>query len=69
LARDASFHSNESITPSNRGIKRLEFLGWSPAVLPRWGRVRMTGVIMKAIIERSMYRSAPKGANAAITKG
>jgi hypothetical protein len=27
-----------------------KFLGWSLAMLPRWGRVRVMGVIMKGMI-------------------
>jgi uncharacterized protein len=28
-----------------------KFLGWSLAMLPRWGRVRVTGLIMKGMVD------------------
>jgi short-subunit dehydrogenase len=41
-----------------------KFLGWSLAMLPRWGRVRVMGVIMKGMVGKDTSRSAPQGANA-----
>ena len=34
-----------------------KFLGWSLAMLPRWGRVRLMGVIMKGMIGKDARRS------------
>lgn len=34
-----------------------KFLGWSLAMLPRWGRVRLMGVIMKGMIGKDAHRS------------
>lgn len=46
-----------------------KFLGWSLAMLPRWGRVRVMGVIMKGMIGKETSRSASQGANAHAAKG
>jgi uncharacterized protein len=44
-----------------------KFLGWSLAMLPRWGRVQVMGVIMKGMMGK---KTAPKTArDAAVTKG
>jgi len=34
-----------------------KFLGWSLAMLPRWGRVRVIGVIMKGMMMKDAHRS------------
>jgi hypothetical protein len=35
-----------------------KFLGWSLAMLPRWGRVRVMGVIMKGMMEKDTPSTA-----------
>ncbi len=44
-------------------------LGWSLAVLPRWGRVRVMGVIMKGMIGKNNSRITAQGADAPATRG
>jgi len=39
-----------------------KFLGWSLALLPRWGRVRIMGVIMKGMTAKDSARTTAKGA-------
>jgi short-subunit dehydrogenase len=46
-----------------------KFLGWSLAVLPRWGRVQVMGLIMKGMIGKDTARNAAHGARAAATRG
>ncbi len=46
-----------------------KFLGWSLAMLPRWGRVRVMGVIMKGMIGKKTSHNAAQGANVPATKG
>lgn len=38
-----------------------KFLGWSLALLPRWGRVRVMGVIMKGMTAKDSARTTAKG--------
>lgn len=46
-----------------------KFLGWSLAMLPRWGRVRVMGVIMKGMVGKKSTRNSAQGANAPATRG
>lgn len=46
-----------------------KFLGWSMAMLPRWGRVRVMGVIMKGMIGKDKSRNPGRDANAPATSG
>ncbi len=46
-----------------------KFLGWSLAMLPRWGRVQVMGVIMKGMIGKDTSRNTAQGANASATRG
>lgn len=46
-----------------------KFLGWSLAMLPRWGRVRVMGVIMKGMIGKEPARYRAQDANAPATRG
>ncbi len=46
-----------------------KFLGWSLAMLPRWGRVRVMGIIMKGMIGKKNIRNSAQGANAPATRG
>jgi short-subunit dehydrogenase len=46
-----------------------KFLGWSLAVLPRWGRVRVMGQIMKGMIGKETAGTPAPGANTAATRG
>ena len=46
-----------------------KFLGWSLAILPRWGRVRVMGIIMKGMIGTETSRSTAQDANAPATRG
>ena len=41
-----------------------KFLGWSLAMLPRWGRVRVMGVIMNGMIGKQTSRETAQDANA-----
>lgn len=46
-----------------------KFLGWSLAMPPRWGRVRVMGVIMKGMIGKDTSPNTAKGTNASATRG
>jgi len=46
-----------------------KFLGWSLAMLPRWGRVQVMGVIMKGMVGKDSPRNAAKNAKASATRG
>lgn len=46
-----------------------KFLGWSLAVLPRWGRVRIMGVIMKGMIGKDLPHAATPKAGAPASRG
>ena len=46
-----------------------KFLGWSLAMLPRWGRVQVMGVIMKGMIARDSPQKPTRDAGASVTKG
>lgn len=46
-----------------------KLLGWSLAMLPRWGRVRVMGVIMKGMIGKEGSGSLARGANTPAAKG
>jgi short-subunit dehydrogenase len=46
-----------------------KFLGWSLAMLPRWGRVQVMGVIMKGMIGTDASRNTAQDANAPATRG
>lgn len=46
-----------------------KFLGWSLAMLPRWGRVQVMGIIMKGMIGKDTSRNIAKDANASATRG
>lgn len=46
-----------------------KFLGWSLAMLPRWGRVQVMGVIMKGMIGKDTSRNAAQDTHASATRG
>jgi uncharacterized protein len=46
-----------------------KFLGWSLAMLPRWGRVQVMGVIMKGMIARDSAQKPSRDAGASVTRG
>ncbi len=46
-----------------------KFLGWSLATLPRWGRVRVLGLIMKGMMGKEGTRAAPGGTKPSATSG
>lgn len=46
-----------------------KFLGWSLAMLPRWGRVQVMGVIMKGMIARDSPQKPTRDAGASVTRG
>jgi short-subunit dehydrogenase len=46
-----------------------KFLGWSLAMLPRWGRVRVMGVIMKGMVGKNASRKTAQGANPSAMRG
>jgi uncharacterized protein len=46
-----------------------KFLGWSLAMLPRWGRVQVMGVIMKGMIARDSAQKPSRDASASVTRG
>jgi uncharacterized protein len=46
-----------------------KFLGWSLGILPRWGRVRVMGVIMKGMVGKDVSRKTAQGANAPAARG
>jgi hypothetical protein len=46
-----------------------KFLGWSLAMLPRWGRVRVMGLIMKGMMGKGTSRSKMKTTNAPVSRG
>ncbi len=46
-----------------------KFLGWSLAMLPRWGRVQVMGVIMKGMIGKDARRNTAQGADPSATRG
>lgn len=46
-----------------------KFLGWSLAMLPRWGRVQVMGVIMKGMIARDSAQKLSRDAGASVTRG
>jgi short-subunit dehydrogenase len=46
-----------------------KFLGWSLAMLPRWGRVRVMGIIMKGMVGKEVSRKTSQGANTPATRG
>lgn len=41
-----------------------KLLGWSLAMLPRWGRVRVMGVIMKGMMDKDTPRTAAQNTGA-----
>ncbi len=45
-----------------------KFLGWSLAMLPRWGRVRVMGLIMKGMIGKGSGHKGGQGAKATATR-
>ncbi len=46
-----------------------KFLGWSLAMLPRWGRVQVMGVIMKGMIGKNTPRKTSQDVNPRATRG
>jgi short-subunit dehydrogenase len=46
-----------------------KFLGWSLAMLPRWGRVRVMGVIMKGMVGKDASRKTAHGVSAPAARG
>jgi len=46
-----------------------KFLGWSLAMLPRWGRVQVMGIIMKGMIGKDASGKTAQNANAPATRG
>lgn len=44
-------------------------LGWSLAMLPRWDRVRVMGVIMRGMISKAASQNPDQDANAPATRG
>ncbi len=46
-----------------------KFLGYSLAMLPRWGRVQVMGLIMKGMIGKDTARNVQKDAKATATRG
>jgi short-subunit dehydrogenase len=46
-----------------------KFLGWSLAMLPRWGRVRVMGVLMKGMVGKDASRKTAQGVSAPAASG
>jgi len=46
-----------------------KFLGWSLTMLPRWGRVRVMGIIMKGMIGNDTSHKTAQDENASSTRG
>jgi short-subunit dehydrogenase len=46
-----------------------KFLGWSLAMLPRWGRVQVMGVIMKGMIAKDSARQPSQDAGPSVNSG
>lgn len=46
-----------------------KFLGWSLATLPRWGRVKVLGLIMKSMMGKTDRKAARPGTNSTVSRG
>ena len=46
-----------------------KFLGWSLAMLPRWGRVSVMGIIMKGMVGKDASRKTTQGVSAPAARG
>lgn len=46
-----------------------KFLGWSLAMLPRWGRVRVMGFIMKGMVGKDVSRKTARDVDATAARG